>query len=147
MTYRLLASKLLANMPNLLDVFFWFDLTPVRLSAPFELGFFVIFAVAILAGLVFRILKKTRQDKFAKILFARAASACLWMGMAGLVWLFLAYEEIQIFGARFWFLVWLIIGLVIIVSLIRYWKIKVPQLRLLEQSKAEANRYLPRRRG
>jgi len=133
-------------MENLFDLGNWLDLTPVRMSSTFEVGFFILFSLMIVAGLAFRIVRKTRQDKFDRITLERATAIALSVGLLGLLWLFLSFEEISIFGARFWFLILVFIFTFSVVRLIRYRKIKVPQLRMLEQSKAEANKYLPRRR-
>lgn len=133
-------------MENLFNPSYWFDLTPVRMSSTFEIGFFILFSVFILAGLSFRIMKKSRTDKYERISLEKATNLCLVIGLLGLLWLFLSFEEISIFGARFWVL---LLGLGFLISLVqqyRYHKLKVPQLRMLEQSKAEVNKYLPRRR-
>lgn len=133
-------------MENIFDLGYWFDLTPVRMSTGFEIGFFVVFALMIVLGLVFRIMKKSRQDKFERTTLERATNIGLSIGLLGLLWLFLTFEEISIFGARFWFLLLLALFVYLAVRLYRYYRIQIPQLRLLEQSKAEANKYLPRRR-
>lgn len=133
-------------MEKLLSLNFWFDLTPVRMSSAFEIGFFVLFVLCIVAGLAFRIMRKNRTDKFERRTFEMATVLSLWMGSLGLLWLFMSFEEIQIFGARFWFLVLSVILVASLVRIYRYSKLEVPRLRLLEQSKAEANKYLPRRR-
>ena len=133
-------------MENLFSFRYWFDLTPVRLSSAFEVGFFVLFTLMIMAGLAFRIVNKNRQDKFERIVLERATVLSLTTGCLGLLWLFLSFEEISIFGARFWFLFLVLLCVGLIVRVYRYKRFQVPQLRLLEQSKAEANKYLPRRR-
>jgi hypothetical protein len=133
-------------MENLFSPAFWFDLTPTRLSSAFEIGFFVLFTLMVLGGLIVRIVNKQRQDKFERLTLARVAATLLWTGLLGLLWLFLAFEEIQIFGARFWFLVLAAAFAVSWLSIYRFWTLKVPQQRMLEQSKAEVNKYLPRRR-
>jgi amino acid transporter len=136
----------LAIMENLFSLAYWFDLTPVRMSSTFEIGFFIVFSLMIVAGLALRIVRKSKTDKYERITLERATNIAFVTGLLGLLWLFLTFEEISIFGARFWFLI-LAIGLVIaVVRLARYRQITVPQLRMLEQSKAEVNKYLPRRR-
>ncbi len=131
-------------MSNLLDLGFWFDVTPLRLSPIFQIGFFVLFALFIMGGLVLRIVRKNRTDKFERQLLARAAALGLAMGLLGMFWLFFSFEEISYFGMRAWILVW---GMVVVVwawKMYRYATKEVPQRRLLEQSKSEANKYLPR---
>lgn len=132
-------------MDKLLSFGYWFDLTPIRMSAPFEIGFFIGFSLLIVLGLALRILKKGKKDKFERETLARATTLSFWIGALGLVWLFMSFEEIQIFGARFWILPLALIAIAFLIKIYRYAKIEVPKSRLLEQSKAEANKYLPRR--
>lgn len=136
----------LAIMENIFSVNYWFDLTPIRMSSGFEIGFFVGFAILLILGLVLRIVKKQRQDKFERMTLERLANTALTVSVLGLLWLFMAFEEIQIFGARFWAALLMIGGLMSLVRIALYTRKEVPALRAAEQSKAEANKYLPRRR-
>jgi amino acid transporter len=133
-------------MNNLIDLNFWFNLVPVRMSPVFEIGFFAVFLLMIMAGLAFRIMKKNKTDKFDRISLEKATAIMFWVGGLGLMWLFFSFEEISIFAARFWVLILGVIFAVTTYKLYQYRQITVPQLRMLEQSKAEANKYLPRRR-
>lgn len=133
-------------MDKLLSLNFWFDLTPVRMSPAIEIGFFVAFSLLVISGLVIRILRKNRQDKFEREVMKRIVTLNLSVGLLGLAWLFLSFEEIQIFGSRFWFLLLALILIIVTIRIVMYHRREVPRLRLLEQSKAEANKYLPRRR-
>ena len=133
-------------MHNLIDLHFWFNLVPVRMSPVFEIGFFAVFLIMIMAGLAFRIMKKNKTDKFDRISLQKATSILFWIGGLGLTWLFFSFEEVSIFSARFWILVLGAIFVVTTYRLYQYRRLTVPQMRLLEQSKAEANKYLPRRR-
>lgn len=131
-------------MSNLLDPGFWFDVTPLRLSPVFEIGFFVLFALCIMAALVLRIMRKNRTDKFEAQILAKSSALGLTMGILGLLWLFFSFEEISYFGMRVWILVWGIIVFVWAAKIYRYATKEAPMMRLAEQSKAEANKYLPR---
>lgn len=133
-------------MDKLLSLSYWFDLTPVRMSLAIEIGFFVAFSLLVISGLVIRILRKNRQDKFEREVMKRIVTLNLWVGSLGLGWLFLSFEEIQIFGARFWFILLALILIIVTIRIVIYHRREVPRLRLLEQSKAEANKYLPRKR-
>ncbi len=99
----------------------------------------------ILGGLLLRIVKKTKENKYEREVFGRLARLCLTVGVVGLVWSFFSFEEIQIFGSRFWLLLIVIWVVSWLISIYRYWTIEVPDMRVREQSKAEANQYLPRR--
>lgn len=133
------------SLSQLLKFSYWFDLTPVRMSPGIEIFFFVLFAAMIVAGSVFRIMRKNREDKFDRIILSRAANIVTIHGVLGLFWLFFSFQEISHFGMRLWFLVGLVTSLYSLGRLVYYAKRKVPVLRANEQSKAEANKYLPRR--
>lgn len=131
-------------MKDLLSFSYWFDVTPVRMSPAIEIGFFVFFALLIILGSMLRMMRKNKTDKFEKETLRRLAVASTVYGVLGLLWLFFTFEEISYFGMRFWFLVGMIALLISISTVIRYTKFKVPVMRLQEQSKVEANKYLPR---
>ncbi len=130
----------------LLDWQFWFDLTPIRMASTFEAMFFGIFALFIIAGSVIRMVTRNRSsEKYRAEMLKRIAGIFSATGGIGLIWFFFTFEEIQFFGARFWFLV-IIVGVVIaLIRLRRFMKRDVPVLQHREQSRAEVNKYLPRR--
>lgn len=130
----------------LFDWHFWFDLTPTRMAAPFEAGFFALFALAIIAGAVMRMyVRNAKLEKYRAELFRRMAAIGTTAGIVGFVWFFFTFEEVQFFGARFWFLL-IVIGVGIAkIRLYRYMKNDVPKLQHREQSRAEVNKYLPKK--
>lgn len=132
------------SLSQLLKFSYWFDLTPVRMSPGIEIFFFVLFAVMIISGSIFRIMRKNRSDKFDRAILTRAANIVTIHGVLGLFWLFFSFQEISHFGMRLWFLVGSATFLYSVARLVYYAKYKVPALRANEQSKAEANKYLPR---
>jgi magnesium-transporting ATPase (P-type) len=130
----------------LIDWQFWFDLTPIRMASTFEGMFFGLFALFIIAGAVIRMVTRNRSyEKYRAEMLKRVAGIFTTTGIVGLVWFFFTFEEIQFFGARFWFLV-IIVGVVVaLVRLARFTKREVPVLQHREQSRSEVNKYLPRR--
>lgn len=130
----------------LIDWQFWLDLTPIRMASAFEGMFFGLFALFIIAGAVIRMVTRNRSyEKYRAEMLKRIAGIFTTTGIVGLVWFFFTFEEIQFFGARFWFLI-IIVGIVIaLVRLARFTKREVPVLQHREQSRSEVNKYLPRR--
>lgn len=125
---------------------FWFDLTPVSFSPFFERAFFVVFALFIIGGATLRIMGKNKAiDTYNRRAVQKAARFAMGLGIAGFAIYFFTFEEIQFFGARFWFLLWFIALVGAVVQIVRFYKIEVPQLRHRDQSRVEANKYLPRR--
>lgn len=126
---------------------FWFDLTPVSLSPFFERLFFVVFALFVIGGATLRIVARNNtMDKYVRIAVQKGARIALGFGIVGFVMYFFTFEEIQFFGARFWFLLWMTALVIAVVRLVRFVKKEVPQLRHRDQSRVEANKYLPRRK-
>ena len=141
--YHLAHMNFLSPLWNLS---FWFDLTPIRMAAGFEAAFFAFFALVIVAGSVIRMMiRNGKYDRYQTIVLKKIATLCSLSGVIGLVWFFLTFEEIQFFGSRFWFLIWIVGVLAGIVSIVRYVKKEVPTLQHREQSRADVNKYLPKR--
>ena len=68
------------------------------------------------------------------------------MGTLGMVVYFFSFEQIYLFGARFWFLLWFI-GLVIwIVMIVRHAKVTIPDMKSAAANRAEFNKYIPRKK-
>lgn len=134
------------DLRPLISPSFWFDLTPTALGPFFERAFFAVFALMVIAGMATRIAARNKlTDKYERIMALRAANLAFVYGLVGFVIYFFTFEEIEFFGARFWFLVWFIALIISIVRLVRYVKKEVPALRHRDQSRVEANKYLPRR--
>jgi magnesium-transporting ATPase (P-type) len=84
-------------------------------------------------------------DKYRGQMMNRIASVCSSTGIVGLIWFFFTFEEIQFFGSRFWFLVIMTGAAFALVRVARFVQKEVPVLQHREQSRADVNRYLPRR--
>lgn len=132
----------------LLTADFWFDLKPTALTDTFTTIFFVFFVVLVLIGLVIRVIARRRkkQDRYLGLIYLRFGAMTTIMGLIGLFWFFLADQQIYIFGAKFWLLIWAIVGAAWKISIYRYAKNVVPEKRKADQSKADVNKYLPRKK-
>lgn len=134
------------DLHPLIEPSFWFDLSPDFLSPAFSKGFFLLFAALIVAGAVVRIIARSKTaDRFAREIRLRIGSLLLTTGIFGMVWFFFSFEGIRLFGARFWFLGLIVMAIVWAVTIWRYAKTEVPQMREKAKSQADANKYLPRR--
>jgi amino acid transporter len=126
---------------------FWFDLFPSALSPLFERGFFFLFAAIVFAGAALRIIaRRSEYDRDQKLIMRTVATACTVMGLAGLVWLFFTYQEVYLFGARFWFLIWLAIAMYVTYRLVRFARVDVPAMKEARNIQKEINEYLPKKR-
>ncbi|MDA0208510.1 MAG: hypothetical protein O3B64_03885 [bacterium] len=132
----------------LLNLNFWFDLKPSALTTTASTAFFVFFVGLVLTGLIIRILarKRKKADRYLGRIYLRSGAMVTIMGLLGLFWFFLADQQIYLFGAKFWLLIWVIVGVIWKISIYRYVKNVVPEKRKIEQSKADVNKYLPRKK-
>ncbi len=136
------------DLSQLFTLSFWFDLQTTGLSSVYERGFFFLFALLVIFGSVSRIMAKNKKDdRFMVRAYKYVGQMFMTMGILGLFWFFFSYEQIYFFGARFWFLVWLLGLIAWIAWIVWYVKVKIPELKDKGVAKVETNKYIPRKRG
>lgn len=133
------------SFPFFLSLSYWFDRTPESMEFVTLRLFFFLFLFLFLLGIVLRIQAKHRaKDRSQKKLFRSFSSVCFTASLLGFILLFFRYEETPFFGARFWFLLWVLMIILWVGFLLRYFFRIVPekQKRLFEQRQRE--KYLPK---
>jgi len=131
---------------QLFNLSFWYTVNPLGFSPLFQYGFFALFALcAIFAALLRVASRRSPRDVHDRKAFGMAATGFATLSVFGFAWLFCTYEEVPLFGVRAWFLLWALIGITFAARIAWYLKKEAPVLRLKHQSKAEVNKYLPRR--
>lgn len=126
---------------------FWFDLFPTSLSPLFERGFFFVFAVLVFSGAILRIVaRKQHYDRDQKLVLRSIATMLSVMGFAGLLWLFMTNQEIYLFGARFWFLIWLGVVVYWVYRLVRLARVEVPAMQEARNMRKDINMYIPKKK-
>ena len=132
----------------LIELSFWFSLSPIGLSPVFERGLFFLFAIFIILGSLSRMFARQRKEDYLMVKAYRfAGQLFLTMGILGMFWFFFTYEEIYLFGARFWFLVWLIVSIAWAWWIVRYVKVTIPVLRQSGAAKKDSNKYIPKKKS
>lgn len=133
-------------MNSLFSLDFWFNIQPVGLTPLFSKVFFVLFASFIVFGAIANIVAKNRKDdRLLVSAYRRIAQLFYVMGWVGFFFWFASYETLYIFGARFWYLLW-VLGVLFWAWRIYVFIAKViPQQREELQHRADVNKYLPRR--
>ena len=130
---------------KIFSVPFWLEVNPGELSDRFEKIFLVVLAVSyFFYGLSWLMEKKLKAKReFIKVKFwKKVGNFCLTMAISFTFIFFFRYEAIPVLGGRFWILIWLIMGAVWLIYLVRYCLIIVPnQLKEL-QDKQKFHRYL-----
>ncbi len=135
------------NLSHLFTLDFWFNLSPTALSPGMDKVFFFLFSIMVVAGAVARILaRKKNDDRYLVRAYTNFGNMLVSMGLLGFVFFFFTYEEIYLLGARFWFVI-LGVGLITwFAFIVRYVKVKIPELRLADEEKHRKNQYIPRKK-
>lgn len=126
---------------------FWLTLRPAPLFQNYEIVLTCLFGLFIIASIVFLFIKNDKRlDSYLKKRLGRFQKMFLTLGAAGFVLLFFTYEKAYVFGARFWYLVW-ILGLLtwlgfIIFDLVK----KMPEERKTDKERAGFEKYLPKKK-
>ena len=107
------------------------------------LGMFVVFLVL---GIIGRMVVDRRgEDRYKLEIGSRISTLFVTMGIFGVILFFFSFEQIQLFGGRFWYPIWIVATIVWAFFLVRYMKRDVPAKRAREESLREQGKYLPRR--
>ena len=126
---------------------FWLTLRPAPLFQNYEIVLISLFGLFIIASIVFKFIRMDkRTDSYLKKRFERFQKMFLTLGAAGFVLLFFTYEKAYVFGARFWYLVW-ILGLLVWLGFIIFDLVKnMPKERIADKNKESFEKYLPKRK-
>ncbi len=129
----------------LLKISYWFDINPPLMNELMGQIIFWFFAIFLIVGAVIRVVgSKRKDDKFVIAIFNKFGTLFLTSGFLGLLLYFFSYEQIYLFGARFWFLILGIIFLVWLGYIIRYIKKTVPKEKAEIAEREKFEKYMPK---
>ena len=130
---------------SLLSWSYWFSLQVSELMPVVKTALLAAFAALFVFGIaVGQIAKKKSGSMFWAEGGKRLSSFGVWMGVFGLLLIFFTHELVYFFGARFWFLVWLAIAVLWLISIIRYLLAVVPKQSAAFAEKARIDKWLPK---
>ncbi len=133
-------------MPTLLSWSYWFSLQARELMPSIKTALAAGFAVLIVLGLAAGAMSKKRSGQMAWAEGGkRFASMALWMGFLGLFFVWCTHELTYFFGARFWFLVLALVGLVWAASIARFLIAVVPKKRAEYEERARIAKWIPKK--
>lgn len=127
-------------MKNLLTWRFWFNLSPDPLIPIIQKSFIVLFVILVIMTIIAAILK--RKGNIYRGFFKRLYNFFLGNSIIALLLLFINYEAIPFFSARFWLGLWIIIMVIWLLSILKNLKKIGANKKQLEQEK-ELKKYLP----
>jgi len=129
---------------DLISLKFWFTLNPGPINYKLQLFLTWLFGGILILGVIFRILTIVQRKKIIAKIWRKFYRLCLTMGLIGFLLLFFFYEGVAILGARFWFLVWLLILIIWLVYILIYLIFKIPKIKKEREEKKQFEKYLPK---
>ena len=133
-------------MSSLLQPTYWLTLQPPEVGGLLGSIVFGVFVLFLVFGIIGRIVvDRSGEDRYKREIGSRVSTLLVTMGILGVSLFFFSFEGIQLFGARFWYPIWIVATIVWAFFLVRYMKRDVPAKRAREESLREQGKYLPRR--
>ncbi len=123
---------------------YWFDLQARELMPSVKLALLVLFALLFASGIFAAVMA---GRKSARMSWAeggkRFSSMALWLGAFGLLLVFFTHELAYFFGARFWYLVWLLLFLIQSIRLAKFLLVDLQEKKASHDAKARIDKWLP----
>lgn len=127
-------------MKHLLDLNYWFNLRPASLSSVGMTVFIALLGIFVLAIIII-LITKNKMGVYRGF-FRKISDFCVGNLIIGGTLLFLNYEIIPFFSARFWLLIWLISMITWMYFIIRGFK-KISATKQEQGRVDEFKKYLP----
>lgn len=127
-------------MKNLLTLNYWFTTRPESLIVSAQNFFNAYVAFLLLAAIAIFIFK--RRPGIYKGIWQRLYLFSVTNAIIGFILLFLNYEAVPFFSARFWLLLWGLSSLVWLLFVIKQLR-KIPGLKKKIDAEQEFKKYLP----
>ncbi len=134
-------------MSAFLQPSYWFTLQPPEVGGLLGNILFVIFVAFLVLGIIGRIVVDRRgDDRYKKEVGGRVSNLLVTMGVLGVILYFFSFEGIRLFGARFWYPLWIIAVCVWGFFLVRFVMREIPSRRKREEALKAQTKYLPQQR-
>ncbi len=127
-------------MKNLLTWHFWFNLSPDPLMPIIQKSFIALFFTLVIFTIIIAILKK--KGGIYRGFLKRLYNFGLGNSILALLFIFLNYEMIPFFSARFWLGLWFLTMVIWLFSVLKNLKKIGSSKKQLEQER-ELKKYLP----
>ena len=132
---------------NFWSLHYWLNLNPGNLEQTGQQSLSIFFGLVVLAGIVgYMFASKSAADKLLARVYRKIGRLGITMGIIGFFMIFLFYQEIYIFSARFWFLIWLVVVAVWVRSIVHLAKVKIPREKRTLAEQQAFERYLPQKK-
>lgn len=124
---------------------YWLTLQPPEVGGLLGNMVLGVFVASLVFGIIGRIvIDRKGADRYKREIGGRISTLLVTMGVLGVILFFFSFERIQLFGARFWYPMWIIAALVWTFVIVRYVQRDVPSKRAREEALKARGKYLPR---
>lgn len=130
------------DIMDLLSLSWWFNTIPLYGALTLRLFFIVSLSIMILGAFVRMLSKKRISDALQLEAIRRIATLLVVLGLFGVWYWFVAFQQIPFLSARFWFIVWVVWGLVWLCYIVRYIRKTIPEIREKKNLVAENDKYM-----
>ncbi len=132
---------------NLLKPSYWLTFEPPSLGGLSANMLFAFFAAVFILGIIVRIVSHHRtNDRFIQLAGERVSSLFVTMGLIGVALFFFGFEDIHLFGGKFWYPIWVFSFIAWAFFVLRFIRKDIPRLSQKELSAKHVDKYLPVRK-
>ena len=130
------------NLKNLLYYSYWFKVPVIATGFVYWVMLLVLIGLVAL-GVAASVARKAFEEKSLGNLAQKINNLGVAMGLSGLVLFFFRQQSAPILGWRIWFLVWVVVLVIWIAMILRYYFKRVPQIRAEHAERQQKEKYLP----
>jgi MFS family permease len=130
----------------LLSLSYWFSYYPGAFSGFIFWLVLGLSAAGVVIGIILFATSSLFKDLSSRRIVKRLGKLSIVSGILGLVSFFFTQTNTPLLGSRFWFLLWLITGIVWFIFILRYAFKVVPREREARERNQIYSKYLPRSR-
>lgn len=133
---------------KLVDISYWLNPGPGELSGGYLYFFLSFFGLFVLFKILFRYMGRQYVHGLHKAqqkVLHRIETLCLTLGASGLFWVFLRYELVPFFSARFWLVIWMLVLAIWGYVIFHYAQYQVQDIVRADRERASRQKYFVRK--
>ena len=120
-----------------------FSLRPAVMQWRAIIILMAVFGLLILMGIISKVMAAKSKDGLKIKAWRRLSYLALTISILGFVYLFFAWQGVVLLAGRFWLLTLLLIALIWLGFIAKYWFLEIPILRREIQQKRNFEKYIP----
>lgn len=123
---------------------YWFTFNSALVDGLIGNSVFGFFVVLFVLGIVTRLVSSQRTlDVYTQKVVTKSVTLLITMGLLGVALYFFSFERIRFFGARFWYLLWLMVLVVWVYKIVHHVREVIPAVRKRAIEQKEKQKYFP----